>query len=63
MNNLDKQTQSSDSPIIRLLQRIPVLIRAIVSGVFVTFVGAGVWLLCLAVIPAPWSVIVMGGVL
>jgi membrane protease YdiL (CAAX protease family) len=63
MSDLDKQTQISDSPIIRLWQRIPVLIRAIVSGVFVTFVGVGAWLLCLAVIPAPWSAVVMGGIL
>ena len=63
MSDLDKQTQVSDSPIIRLWQRIPVLIRAIVSGVFVTFVGVGAWLLCLAVIPAPWSAVVMGGIL
>lgn len=63
MSELDKQTQSSDSPIIRFWQRIPVLVRAIVSGVFVTFVGVGVSLLCLAVIPAPWSAIAMGGVL
>ena len=46
-----------------LVSRIPVLVRAIVSGVFVTFAGVGVWLLCLAVIPAPWSVVAMGGVL
>jgi hypothetical protein len=63
MGDLDKQTQFSDSPIIRLWQSIPVLIRAIVSGIFVTFVGVGIWLLCLAVIPAPWSIIVMGGIL
>lgn len=63
MSDVDKQTQVSDSPIIRLWQRIPVLIRAIVSGVFVTFVGVGAWLLCLAVIPAPWSAVVMGGIL
>ena len=63
MSDLDKQTQVSDSPIIRLWQRIPVLIRAIVSGLFVTFVGVGAWLLCLAVIPAPWSAVVMGGIL
>ena len=63
MSDLDKQTQVSDSLIIRLWQRIPVLIRAIVSGAFVTFVGVGAWLLCLAVIPAPWSIVVMGGIL
>ena len=63
MSDLDKQTQSTDSPIIRSWQRIPVLIRAISSGVFVTFVGVGAWLFCLALVPAPWSVVVMGGIL
>ena len=63
MSDLDKQTQFSDSPIIRSWQRIPVLIRAIVSGAFVSTIGIGAWLLILAVIPAPWSIAVMGGVL
>lgn len=63
MSDLDKATQFPDSPIIRFWQRIPVLVRAIVSGAFVQTVGVALWLLCLAVLPAPWSVIVMGGVL
>ncbi len=63
MNDLDKQTKFSDSPVIRYWQRIPVLIRAIVSGAFVNSVGVGAWLLSLAVIPAPWSIVVMGGIL
>lgn len=63
MSDFDKQPQASDPPMIRLWQRIPVLIRAPVSGAFVTFVGIGAWLLCLAVIPAPWSAVVMGGIL
>jgi len=63
MSDLDKQTQTTDSPIIRSWQRIPVLIRAIVSGAIVEAIGVGVWVLSLAVIPAPWSVVVMGGIL
>lgn len=63
MSDLDKQSQFSDSAIIRFWQRIPVWIRALVSGAFVTFVGVEIWLFCLAVIPAPWSIAVMGGVL
>ena len=63
MSDLDKQTQSTDSPLIRSWQRIPVLIRAIVSGAFVQSIGVGAWVLCLAVIPAPWSAVVMGGIL
>ena len=63
MSDLDKQVQVSDSPIIRFWQRIPVLIRAIVSGVFVGSVGIQTWLLSLAILPAPWSIAVMGVIL
>ena len=63
MTTLDKPTQPQIFGLAKVWQRIPVLIRAIISGVFVTFVGVGAWLLCLAVIPSPWSVVVMGGIL
>ena len=63
MTTLDKSTQPQISGLANIWQRIPVLIRAILSGIFVTFVGVGVWLLFLAVLPAPWSVIAMGGYL
>jgi membrane protease YdiL (CAAX protease family) len=63
MTTLDKTTQTQISGLFKVWQRFPVLIRAIVSGVFVTFVGLGAWLLCLAVIPAPWSAAVIGGIL
>jgi membrane protease YdiL (CAAX protease family) len=63
MSDLDNQVQFSDYPFIRFWQRIPVLIRAILSGAFVNSIGVGVWLLSLAVIPAPWSIAVMGGIL
>jgi len=63
MNNVDKQTQSTNSPIIRFWQRIPVLIRAIVSGAFVEAIGVGIWVLSLAVLPSPWAIVVMVGVL
>ena len=62
MSDLDKQTPYSDSPIIRSWQRIPVLIRAIVSGAFVSTIGVGPWVLVYP-IPAPWSIAVMSGVL
>lgn len=62
MSDLDKQTPYSDSPIIRSWQRIPVLIRAIVSGAFVSTIGVGAWVLVYP-IPAPWSIAVMSGVL
>ncbi len=62
MSDLDKQTPYSDSPMIRSWQRIPVLIRAIVSGAFVSTIGVGAWVLVYP-IPAPWSIAVMSGVL
>jgi len=63
MTTLDKSTQPQISGLANIWQRIPVLIRAILSGIFVTFVGIGPWLVSIAVIPAPWSVPVMGGIL
>ena len=63
MTKLDRSTQPQISGLANVWQRIPVLIRAIISGIFVTFVGVGAWLLFLAVLPAPWSVIAMGGYL
>jgi len=63
MTTLDKTTQLQTSGLTKTWGRIPVLIRAILSGVFVTFVGIGPWLLSISVIPAPWSVPVMSGIL
>ena len=63
MSDLNKQAQFSDSPISKFWQRIPVLIRAIVLGTVVESIGVGAWVLCLAVIPSPWTVVVMGGIL
>ncbi len=60
MSDFDKQTQFTDSLMIGYWQRIPVLIRAIVSGVFVQSIGVGAWVLILARIPSPWTVVVMG---
>ncbi len=64
MNDSDKRTQHSDSAILRFWQRIPVVIRAIVSGLFVfAIAGSVARMVVLVLIPAPWSVVVMGGVL
>lgn len=64
MNDSDKTTQHSDSAILRFWQRIPVVIRAIVSGLFVfAMAGSVARMVVLALIPAPWSIVVMGGVL
>jgi membrane protease YdiL (CAAX protease family) len=64
MNDSDKTRQHSDSAMLRFWQRIPVVIRAIVSGLFVfAIAGSVARMVVLVLIPAPWSVVVMGGVL
>jgi len=64
MNDSDKTRQHSDSAILRFWQRIPVVIRAIVLGLFVfAIAGSVARMVVLVLIPAPWSVVVMGGVL
>jgi hypothetical protein len=62
MTDVERQKQSS-SATIRFWQRIPVVIRAIVLGSFVDAIGVFAWLGAWALIPAPWSIVVMGGVL
>lgn len=63
MNDSDKTTQPSESAVLRLWQRIPVLIRALVLGLLVSLIGVFAWQVILVLIPQPWSVVVMGGVL
>ena len=64
MTNSIGQPRSLDSAIIRVWQRIPVVIQAIVLGLFVfAIVGSVARIVILALIPAPWSIVVMGGVL
>jgi membrane protease YdiL (CAAX protease family) len=55
---------SSESIIIRFWQRVPVIIRAVVSGYFVFAIGGTVaWMAVLALIPVPWSLVAMWVVL
>lgn len=64
MTGLTGQPQLSDSTIIRFWQRVPVVIQAIVLG-FCVFAIAGsvARIVILALVPAPWSIVAMGGVL
>jgi membrane protease YdiL (CAAX protease family) len=56
--------QSSGSMLIRLWQRMPVLVRAIVEGLLVfAIAGSLARIAILALIPAPWSLVAMGAVL
>ena len=63
MSDFNDEVESSHSSIIRLWQRIPIIIRAILAGIVVTAIGSYTWVLVLALIPAPWSIFIMGGLL
>lgn len=64
MTDSDRQPQSSDTGIASLWQRVPILIRAIAVGFVVFEIGIVAWAMILApLVPAPWSVLAMGGVL
>jgi len=63
MADVTRKQQAMDPAIIRFWQRIPVVIRAIVVGFVVFEIGVGAWLVIAALVPAPWSIVVMSGVL
>lgn len=63
MKYLDKQPDSSKSTMLGYWRRIPILVRAIVLGFFVSTIGVYSWLVIGSFIPGPWSIVVMGGVL
>lgn len=63
ISHLDNQTQSSDSAIMRFWQRIPLLIRATILGVFVSMIGIYSWIIPASFIPAPWPFFIIGGIL
>jgi membrane protease YdiL (CAAX protease family) len=42
---------------------MPLLIRALVSGILVAEIGIAAWLAAWALIPAPWSIVAMGSAL
>ena len=63
MTDSGKATQPSDSAVLRSWQRIPVLIRAIVTGLVVSTIGALGWPVIAALVPGPWSILVVSGLL
>jgi membrane protease YdiL (CAAX protease family) len=63
MTDVAKKPEAVDSTIIRFWRRIPVVIRALVVGFVVFEIGVGAWLVIAALVPAPWSIVVMSGVL
>jgi membrane protease YdiL (CAAX protease family) len=61
MSDLNKP---SNPIVFRFWQRIPLLIRAVIIGFLVFEIGVAVWVMIVApLIPAPWSIFVMGGFL
>jgi membrane protease YdiL (CAAX protease family) len=64
MTNSTERPWPSGSAIIRFWQRIPTVIQAIALGYFVfAIAGSVARILILALVPAPWSIVAMGGVL
>jgi len=63
MKGPDRKAQRSDSAILRSWQHIPLLVRATVLGFLVSAIGVYAWQVIFVTIPAPWSLVVMGGVL
>ncbi len=63
MSDFDRQTRPSDFAMIRLWQHIPLMIHAIVSGIFVSTIGVYAWLVIGPLIPGLWAIVVMGSVL
>jgi len=63
ISQLDDKTQFSDSAIMRFWQRIPLLIRATILGLIVTFIGIYSWIIPASFIPAPWIFFIIGGAL
>ena len=63
MTDVERQIQSLDSAMAIFWQRIPVLIRALVSGFLIAEIGIAAWLVVWAFVPAPWSIVVMSGLL
>ena len=47
----------------RFWMKIPLVVRSLLSGFGVSSLGIGIWGLSLALLPIPWSVMVMGATL
>jgi membrane protease YdiL (CAAX protease family) len=43
--------------------KVPLVIRSILSGFFITSVGVGIWVLLASYVPVPWSIVFMGSIL
>ena len=60
----DRQSALHNSALLKLWARVPIVVRAIVGG-FLVFAIAGsvAWTAIIVLVPAPWSIVLMAGVL
>lgn len=63
MTDLTRESHTIDSAVSRFWQRLPVVIRALVVGFLVAEIGIGTWLAVAALMPAPWSLVLMSAFL
>jgi len=63
LTDLTRKSQAIESAVSRFWQRLPVVIRALVVGFLVAEIGIGAWLAVAALIPAPWSLVLMSAFL
>lgn len=62
METYNEKMKRSDLLVIRLWNKLPIMVRAIIIGVVVCEIGIVAWLVTMAFIPAPLSFFVMIGV-
>jgi len=63
MENTNTRMQYLGSTLVGFWQRVPVAIRAIVTGFLVAEIGITAWMASLMLIPGIWPLVIMGGVL
>ncbi len=59
MTDSDNAKSLRDSTFIRGWRKVPLAVRAVILGFFVSTIGVGAWVLSLTAIPAPWSIAAM----
>ena len=47
----------------RFWMKVPLILRSILSGLGVTSLGVGIWVLMFTILPVPWSIVVMSVIL
>jgi membrane protease YdiL (CAAX protease family) len=60
MRDVEERGNETTPTITLLWQRLPVWVRATLAGLFVSSIGVFSWTIALALIPAPWSIVIMG---